>query len=174
MGYKFGVIKLNNNIWMTELYVPDSASGPSPPVEYDMFDTANNELHAHSRRYSRGAYFSVGIDAAFRKKDSCTLNTKYYQQYKADTKYISRVHCFSDHLTADAQLITYGKNHLSFAKKFGQSFFTKIVTLEGGSGNYQPGIPVTPPDNTDPDENGYYFHDTFKGDIFSWEGSGFA
>lgn len=160
---------------MTELYVPDSASGPSPPVEYDMFDTANNELHAHSRRYSRGAYFSVRNIASFRKQDSCTSKCNK-QLNKADTQYISCVSLFTlyGHLTHNKQLRANSSKYLSFMKKFGQSFFKKTVTLEGGSGNYQPGKPVTPPDNTDPDENGYYFHDTFKGDIFSWEGSGFA
>jgi glucuronoarabinoxylan endo-1,4-beta-xylanase len=55
-----------------------------------------------------------------------------------------------------------------------QSVSTFVVTLEGGSGNNQPSDPVTPPENTDPDENGYYFHDTFEGDTFSWEGHGAA
>ena len=55
-----------------------------------------------------------------------------------------------------------------------RSVSTFVVTLEGGSGNDQPSEPVTPPINTDPDENGYYFHDTFEGDTFSWEGHGAA
>ena len=55
-----------------------------------------------------------------------------------------------------------------------RSVSTFVVTLEGGSGNDQPSEPVTPPVNTDPDENGYYFHDTFEGDTFSWEGHGAA
>jgi glucuronoarabinoxylan endo-1,4-beta-xylanase len=55
-----------------------------------------------------------------------------------------------------------------------RSVSTFVVTLEGGSGNDQPSEPVTPPVNTDPDENGYYFHDTFEGDTFSWEGRGAA
>lgn len=55
-----------------------------------------------------------------------------------------------------------------------RSVSTFVVTLEGGSGNDQPSEPVTPPINTDPDENGYYFHDTFEVDTFSWEGHGAA
>ena len=55
-----------------------------------------------------------------------------------------------------------------------RSVSTFVVTLEGGGGNDQPSEPVTPPINTDPDENGYYFHDTFEGDTFSWEGHGAA
>lgn len=55
-----------------------------------------------------------------------------------------------------------------------RSVSTFVVTLEGGSGNDQPSEPVTPPINTDPDENGYYFRDTFEGDTFSWEGHGAA
>ena len=55
-----------------------------------------------------------------------------------------------------------------------RSVSTFVVTLEGGGGNDQPSEPVTPPINTDPDENGYYFRDTFEGDTFSWEGHGAA
>lgn len=55
-----------------------------------------------------------------------------------------------------------------------QSVSTFVVTLEGGSGNNQPSDPVTPPENTDPDENGYYFHDTFEGSTCYWEGHGAA
>ncbi|HOA00511.1 carbohydrate binding domain-containing protein [Ruminococcus sp.] len=61
-----------------------------------------------------------------------------------------------------------------WAQLSARSVSTFVVTLEGGSGNDQPSEPVTPPVNTDPDENGYYFHDTFEGDTFSWEGHGAA
>ena len=37
-----------------------------------------------------------------------------------------------------------------------------------------PSEPVIPPDNTDPDENGYCFHNTFEGGTFSWEERGAA
>ncbi len=51
-----------------------------------------------------------------------------------------------------------------------QSVSTFVVTLEGGIKESEPvpEDPVAP----EPDENGYYFHDTFEGDTFSWTGHG--
>lgn len=45
-----------------------------------------------------------------------------------------------------------------------ESVSTFVVSLEGNG--------VTP--GTEPDENGYFFHDTFEGDVFDWESRGSA
>lgn len=151
---------------MTEPNVPESASGPSPPAASALCNTAD----------SRHSFPSVRYNAGFRMQDSFASNLKNYQHFTADVKYKSSIMLFTlnGHITDNAFLRANGCDNLSFTKKLRQCFFTRSVTLEGGSGNYMPGIPVTPPDNTDPDENGYYFHDSFKGETFRREGSGSA
>lgn len=51
-----------------------------------------------------------------------------------------------------------------FAQLPASSVSTFVVSLEGSG--------VTP--GSQPDENGYYFHDTFEGDTFNWNGRGAA
>ena len=51
-----------------------------------------------------------------------------------------------------------------YAQLPAESVSTFVVSLEGNG--------VTP--GTEPDENGYFFHDTFEGDVFDWESRGSA
>lgn len=51
-----------------------------------------------------------------------------------------------------------------YAQLPAESVSTFVVFLEGNG--------VTP--GTEPDENGYFFHDTFEGDVFDWESRGSA
>ena len=163
---KFGVIQLNIDLCLTGSHVPDSASDPSPPAVSVLYATAE----------SRRSFTSVRNNASFLMQDSFASNFKNYHQLTTDKKNKSSIRLFTliGHLTDNVFLRANSCDNLSFMKKYEQCFFTRSVTLEGGSGNFQPGIPVTPPDNTDPDENGYYFHDTFKGETFRRGGSGFA
>lgn len=51
-----------------------------------------------------------------------------------------------------------------YAQLPAESVSTFVVSLEGNG--------VTP--GTEPDENGYFFHDTFEGNVFDWESRGSA
>ncbi|MGN0585111.1 MAG: alpha/beta hydrolase-fold protein [Ruminococcus sp.] len=60
-----------------------------------------------------------------------------------------------------------------FAQLPAESVSTFVVTVSGMDptpGSDDPQTPVTPT----PDENGYFFHDTFEGDTFDWNGRGAA
>ena len=144
------------NILMTDTCVPDSASGHSPPFAELKGDGI---FHRYMFRLHN---------------DVCNMIFETYQHIIAELYNIVRRSVPFGHLTDIVQKRTTGKNYLSFIKKLRRSFFGDAVTLEGSSGNYQLCKPVTPPDNTDPDDYGYYFHKTFEGNIFSWRGSGTA
>ena len=144
------------NIWMTDTCVPDSASGSSPP-----FAELKGDGICH--RYMFRLH-----------NDVCNMIFETYQHIIAELNNNVRHSVPCVHLTDIGQTGTADSNILSFAEKLRQSSFGNAVTLEGNSGNYQLCKPVTPPDNTDPDDYGYYFHETFEGNIFSWRGSGTA
>lgn len=141
---------------MTDTCVPDSASGPSPPI-------AELTGAGICHRYMFSLHYDV-----------CDMIFETHQHSFAELYNIVRHSIPFGHFTDIGQKRTADKNNLSFTEKLRQSFFGNAVTLEGSSGNYQLCKPVTPPDNTDPDDYGYYFHKTFEGNIFSWRGSGTA
>lgn len=147
---------MNKNILMTDICVPDSGSGPSPPIA-ELTGTDLCFKHVNFTRY-----------------EVCDINYETHQHPFAEIYNIVRMFGSCGHLTDIEHSRTTDKKYLSFTKKLRHCFFTSEATLEGGSGNYQLCKPVTPPDNTDPDDYGSYFHKTFEGNTFSWRGSGTA
>ncbi len=58
-----------------------------------------------------------------------------------------------------------------FAQLPGESVSTFVITLDG-KGNTTPSNPTNPGNTDTPDQNGYYFHDTFEDGLNDWESHG--
>ena len=148
---------MNKIISAAGISFPKPCSGSSPPMTGAVFDTSVGSKHD----------CRISILPFGDHRQSFTAAKNFYIAN-------SRLFPFSTYLIISEHTGTFGIEYLSFTKKPVFSFFKTTSTLEGSSGNNMPSEPVIPPDNTDPDENGYCFHNTFEGGTFSWEGRGTA
>ncbi|HBN11018.1 MAG TPA: hypothetical protein DD392_03455 [Ruminococcus sp.] len=89
-------------------------------------------------------------------------STGYTQEFEIDSSNISDVDRYrtsaNENLAATLDMEYSGNSF--FAQLPAESVSTFVVTLSDGT------------DNTEPDENGYYFHDTFEENECSWEQRG--
>lgn len=107
----------------------------------------------------------------------------YISAYKNDDNHVTIV-AVNKGTEGYAQQFSIGANNITNVDRYRTSAsenLAKTLNLETSENTFWAQLPaesvstfvVTLSEKTiEPDENGYYFHDTFEGDTFSWEGHG--
>lgn len=215
--------KSGKEIWMTEVYVPNSEANSNErwPEALQVAENIHNGLvvgnmSAYVWWYIRRSYGPMNEDGTISKRgymmaqyskyvrpgDVRIAATEqpatdvYVSAYKSDNQIkivainkgtesysqnfsLSGINNITDidryrssaneNIALTANLENDGSSF--WAQLPGQSVSTFVVTLDGEGNNNNN-------DNNDtgaqPDSNGYYFHDTFEGDTFDWNGRGGA
>lgn len=213
-------------IWMTEVYVPNSTSNANTwPEALQVAENIHNGLvvgnmSAYVWWYIRRSYGPMLEDGTISKRGymmaqyskyvrpgdvriaatESPADGVYVSAYKGNDNQITIVAIntgtsgYSQNFNLSSGTITdidryrsSGSENLALTQNLehdGSAFWaqlpaesvsTFVVTVADGT--------ITPPDNTgdfptpsvpEPDENGYFFHDTFEQDTFDWQGRGAA
>lgn len=209
--------KCGKEIWMTEVYVPNSEANSNErwPEAIQVSENIHNGLvvgnmSAYVWWYIRRNYSPLNEDGTISKRGYCLA--QYSKYVRPGDKRIEATEQPADNVLASAYknddnqvtIVAINQGTTSYSQEFslesgetivdidryrtsanenlaktldlehdtssfwaqlpGESVSTFVVTLDGEGKAPEPSV----------DEDGYFFHDTFEGDTFEWNGRGSA